>query len=59
MANKNWNGKRTLEHCSLITKMGGKPTQMNGKCDGFQKSRDNDEPCDTCMKCKINTFYEE
>ena len=39
MANKKWNGKRTLDYCSLITKMGGKPMQRNGKCDGFQKKQ--------------------
>lgn len=54
-----WSGKRTLDHCGLITRMGGKPQQQNGKCDGFQKSNDNDEPCEICMKCKLNTFYEE
>ena len=49
--------KRTLEHCSLITKY-GKPRQADGKCDGFQKSKDDDEPCDICVDCKLNTFYE-
>lgn len=54
-----WSGKRTLEHCRLITKMGVKPRQHDGKCDGFQKAVNNDEPCNICMKCKLNTFYEE
>lgn len=54
-----WSGKRTLDHCSLITKMGGKPQQYDGKCEGFQKGNDNDEPCEICMKCKLNTFYEK
>ena len=53
-----WSGKRTLDHCKLITEM-GKPHQANGKCDGFQKSDDNDEPCETCMNCKLNTFYDK
>ncbi len=54
-----WFGKRTLENCRLITKMGVKPQQQDGKCDGFQKSENDDEPCNTCMECKLNTFYEE
>lgn len=53
-----WSGKRTLDHCKLITAV-GKPHQANGKCDGFQKSEDNDEPCETCMNCKLNTFFED
>lgn len=48
-----------LEHCRLITEMGVKPQQQGGKCDGFQKSANDDEPCNTCMECKLNTFYEE
>ena len=39
--------------------MGVKPQQQGGKCDGFQKSANDDEPCNTCMECKLNTFYEE
>ncbi len=54
-----WSGKRALEHCGLITKMGAKPRQHGGKCDGFQKDANNDEPCNICMKCRLNTFYEE
>ena len=54
---------RTLNNCSLIAKCIkngiGEPRQSNGKCDGYQKSYDNDEPCEHCSKCKLNTFYEE
>lgn len=53
-----WSGKRTLDHCKLITAF-GKPHQANGKCDGYQKTEVNDEPCETCKKCKLNTFYED
>lgn len=49
--------KRTLEHCSLITKY-GKPKQYDGKCEGFQKSNTDDEPCNQCMDCKLNVFYD-
>lgn len=53
-----WSGKRTLNHCRLITQF-GKPRQHDGKCDGFQKSGTDDEPCEICRKCKLNTFYED
>lgn len=49
--------RRTLEHCSLITKY-GKPRQKNGKCEGFQKSDKDDEPCEQCKNCKLNELYE-
>ena len=31
----------------------------DGKCIGYQKSDDDDEPHDKCKKCRINQFYEE
>lgn len=58
MGKYTWSGIRTLEHCSLITKMGGAPNQYDGKCEGFQNG-DDDEPCETCKKCKLNTTYEK
>lgn len=54
--------KRTLDHCGLITKMGDKdspPKQINGKCEGYQKSRIDDEPCEICKECKLNMMYED
>lgn len=59
MGKYEWSGKRTLDHCRLITKMGEKPSQQDGKCDGFQKSSNDDEPCEICKKCNLNTFYED
>jgi hypothetical protein len=53
-----WSGKRTLEHCGLITKMQENPRQLNGKCEGFQKSTFDDEPCEICKKCKLHIYYE-
>ena len=50
--------KRTIENCSLIKKLKGKPRQSEDKCDGFQVSEDDDEPCKICKKCRLNTFYE-
>lgn len=32
---------------------------QDGKCDGYQKSEGDDEPCETCKECKLNTFYED
>ena len=57
MGKYTWSGKRTLEHCRLITEF-GKPKQTDGKCDGFQASSENDEPCEVCKRCRLNTFYE-
>jgi hypothetical protein len=63
MARTTWVGKRTLEHCSLITKCLkagiGKPDQKNGKCNGYQKSENDDEPCETCMECKLQEDYHD
>lgn len=63
MGQKEWSGKRTLDHCSLITrcvKAGlEKPVQRNGKCLGYQKSQINGEPCEQCKSCKLNDFFEE
>ena len=63
MTKVKWNGKRTLEHCSLITqcvKSGlEKPRQYDGKCDRYQKSADSDEPCEKCSKCNLNPMYHE
>lgn len=47
-----------IEYCSLVSAY-GKPNQTDGKCDGFQKSGEDDEPCEICKKCTLNTFYEE
>lgn len=51
--------RRTLEHCSLITKLQDKPQQEDGKCYGFARDYDDDEPCDICMECKLNIYHEE
>lgn len=63
MAKVKWNGKRTLEHCSLITyceKVGiGRPNQKNGKCDGYQRSYEDDEPCEKCSRCKLYSSFSE
>ena len=52
---------RTLDHCLLIRLSIydglGKPRQYDGKCEGFAKSEYDDEPCERCKKCKLNTMY--
>lgn len=44
--------ERTLENCDLIKKY-GMPLQENGECVGFQTSQYNDEPCETCKRCRL------
>ena len=50
--------KKTLDNCSLFRKVGVKPKQYDGKCEGYAKSEYDDEPCEQCKKCKYNVFYE-
>lgn len=55
--------KRTLENCSLIQqgrrKGIGEPQQRNGVCLGYQKDKNDDEPCEKCKTCKLNISYEK
>ena len=54
--------RRTLEHCGLITRMGDKehpPKVENGRCEGYQQGRYDDEPCDTCKECELNVWHED
>lgn len=50
--------RKTIENCSLI-KVYGKPMQYDGKCEGFDTSKNDDEPCRTCKGCKLNVYYED
>lgn len=64
MARTSWGGRRTLEHCGLITKCKkagiGRPEQYStGKCEGYQKSDIDDEPCELCKECRLQVDYEE
>ena len=45
--------KRTLENCSLMKKFRGQPNQYDGKCEGFGKSKFDDEPCTICQECSL------
>ncbi len=58
--NKNM-AKRTMENCVLTRKTGQMPREdgNTGKCLGFGTSECDDEPCDTCKKCKLHTHYGE
>jgi len=49
--------ERTLKNCTMI-KMHGEPLQEDGKCLGFAKAND-DEPCEICKRCKLNSWHEE
>lgn len=55
--------KRTLDNCSLIKKCVrkgiGEPEQRNGSCLGYQKSENDDEPCNECKCCTLNISYEK
>lgn len=46
--------KRTLENCALIKKVGCKPNQYDGKCEGFGKSEYDDESCNVCKECELH-----
>lgn len=50
---------KTIKNCSLIKKMRIKPYEANGKCEGFQKSEFDDEPCEICKHCRFNMYIEE
>lgn len=54
--------KRTLSNCSLISKMQDRdcpPRIVEGRCEGYQKSREDDEPCEICKRCKLCIYSEE
>lgn len=55
--------KQTINDCSFIKecvlKGLGEPSQNNGQCAGYQKSEIDDEPCEKCINCELNEFYEE
>lgn len=56
MARLPWNGKRTIEHCSIITNMRkiglDKPEQHDGKCGGY--TSDNlPFVSPVCTQCKL------
>lgn len=55
--------KRTIENCTLIKRgvhrLGlGEPETRNGKCLGYGRGENDDEPCEKCKVCTLNTAYE-
>lgn len=52
--------KKTIENCSLVKKAinvgNGGPEIQDGKCMGY--SSNDDEPCENCKNCSLNTMYE-
>ena len=55
--------KRTFENCTLIQKCVrsgiGEPERRNGKCLGYQKGENDDEPCEICKKCSLNESFDK
>jgi len=55
--------KRTIENCSIIKKMMhrglGKPGVEDERCVGYATSDVDDEPCDVCKRCYLNTTYND
>jgi hypothetical protein len=49
---------RTLENCKLVRKH-GVPKQYDGVCEGFAHSATDDEPAETCKRCKLNYLYKD
>ena len=54
--------KRTFENCNLIKRcvsLGlGEPEKYKDKCLGYAISENDDELCEQCKRCKLNTSYE-
>ncbi len=57
--------RRTIENCSVVKKVAriglGEPETQSGKCLGYAGGYgpDDDEPCEECKVCKLNTTFEE
>ena len=55
--------KRTIKNCSLIKRAIengiGSPDTNFSKCLGYAVSEEDDEPCNTCKRCRLNTLYED
>lgn len=56
---------RTLDNCSLIKRMVksgiGEPDRYYNinRCQGYQRSEDDDEPCNTCINCRLCVSSED
>lgn len=51
--------KRTPNNCDVIKQNGNHGTDGDGKCMGFGRAWNDDEPCEECKKCRYCTSYEE
>lgn len=47
------------KHCEIINREGDPGIDGNGKCMGFGRSEEDDEPCQPCKRCKHCTSYEK
>ena len=47
--------------CPLHQKSGLRYDDMyfNGKCEGYCRSEEDDEPLEVCKKCELHTYYDE
>ncbi len=50
---------RTPYNCGIIKRIGEPGEDGNGKCMGFGRAQNDDEPFEPCKKCKYCTSYEE
>ena len=44
--------KRTPENCKYVKRHGNPGIDASGKCMGFAKSKEDDEPVEVCKRCK-------
>jgi len=51
--------RRTIKNCRLVNKYGNPGKENNGKCPGFARSYDDDEPPETCKNCKLHWLYDD
>lgn len=54
---------KTIQNCKIIKKALGEgeglPKVYDGRCEGYQVSQTDDEPCGPCKRCKLNIFYDD
>lgn len=51
--------QRTQNNCRIIKNNGDPGTDGNGKCMGFGRAWNDDEPCEACKKCRYRSGYDE
>ena len=51
--------KRTPDNCQYIKRCGEPGRDGAGKCLGFAKSKNDDEPCEVCKRCRCCRSVDE